>query len=92
MYYLDIARASNLVTKILKCFILFFREKYSEFNPCGVVANCIGVSTLVFAILVVYLVANPRYKRLTEVEVDKYRWGQEMSELEIAEENNKPST
>ena len=69
-----------------------FYGKYNEFHPCGVVANCIGVSTLVFAILVVYLVANPRYKRLTEVEVDKYRWGQEMSELELAEENDKTST
>ena len=54
------------------------------------VANCIGLSIIVFAILVVYLVANPRFKRLTEVEVDKYKWGQEMPELEI-EDTNKPN-
>ena len=67
-----------------------FREKYSKRHPCGVVANCIGLSIIVFAILVVYLVANPRFKRLTEVEVDKYKWGQEMPELEI-EDTNKPN-
>ena len=67
-----------------------FREKYSELHPIGVLANCIGLSTLVFAILVLYLVANPRFKRLTEVEVDKYKrdQAQEMQELEMSIKDN----
>ena len=44
------------------------RSKYSERDPSGVVANWIGLLILIFGILVVYLVANPRFKRLTRPE------------------------
>jgi len=43
-------------------------SKYSERDPSGVVANWIGLLILIFGILVVYLVANPRFKRLTRPE------------------------
>ena len=43
-------------------------SKYQERDPSGVVANWIGLLILVFGVLVVYLVANPRFKRLTRPE------------------------
>jgi len=45
-----------------------FGTKYSERDPSGVVANWIGLLILVFCVMVVYLVANPRFKRLTRPE------------------------
>ena len=55
--------------KIFKKLIsTFFRGAYSERDPSGVVANWIGLLIVVFCALVVYLVANPRFKRLTRPE------------------------
>ena len=49
-------------------FLNFFRSKYQERDPSGVVANWIGLLIVVFCTLVVYLIANPRFKRLTRPE------------------------
>ena len=67
-----------------------FREEYKQFRPIGIFVNWIGLFILIFAILVLYLVANPRFKRLTEVEVDKYKrdQAQEMQELEMSIKDN----
>ena len=46
----------------------FSRSKYQERDPSGVVANWIGLLIVVFCVLVIYLVANPRFKRLTRPE------------------------
>ena len=46
----------------------FYRSSYQERDPSGVVANWIGLLIVVFGALVVYLVANPRFKRLTRPE------------------------
>jgi len=43
-------------------------SKYQERDPSGVVANWIGLLIVVFCTLVVYLIANPRFKRLTRPE------------------------
>jgi len=43
-------------------------SKYQERDPSGVVANWIGLLIVVFCVLVVYLIANPRFKRLTRPE------------------------
>jgi len=43
-------------------------SKYQERDPSGVVANWIGLLIVVFCVLVIYLVANPRFKRLTRPE------------------------
>jgi len=48
--------------------ILSLQGAYSERDPSGVVANWIGLLIVVFCALVVYLVANPRFKRLTRPE------------------------
>ena len=45
-----------------------FRSNYQDRDPSGVVANWIGLLIVVFAAMVVYLVANPRFKRLTRPE------------------------
>ena len=36
---------------------------YSKFEPLGIVGNCICLFVVIFAIMVVYLVANPTFKR-----------------------------
>lgn len=43
-------------------------SKYQDRDPSGVVANWIGLLIGLFCVLVVYLVANPRFKRLTRPE------------------------
>jgi len=43
-------------------------SNYQERDPSGVVANWIGLLIVVFCAMVVYLVANPRFKRLTRPE------------------------
>lgn len=46
-------------------------KNYGARVASGLVANCIGISIFFFAILVVYLVVNPRFKRLTKLNQDQ---------------------
>ena len=60
----------------IKCFNNFYkknsyRKNYGARVASGLVANCIGISIFFFAILVVYLVVNPRFKRLTKLDQDQ---------------------
>ena len=48
-----------------------YRKNYGARVASGLVANCIGISIFFFAILVVYLVVNPRFKRLTKLDQDQ---------------------
>lgn len=48
--------------------IFLSRGKYQERDPEGVMVNWIGLLIIVFAVVVVYLTGNPRYKRLMRPE------------------------
>ena len=43
-------------------------KEYATKTSTGIMVNWIGLLILLFGILVVYLAANPRYKRLTRPE------------------------
>lgn len=60
------AAAAALLGLLEKAFFTSFLEnefKYSRFDPEGVLINCIGVFIVIFTSLVVYLVAESKYKR-----------------------------
>jgi cytochrome b-561 len=63
-----ICACATALLGILEKTIFTLGSKYQERDPSGVVANWIGLLIIIFAALVVYLVANPRFKRLTRPE------------------------
>ena len=44
------------------CFV-YSKEEYQEYNREGVLANVLGLLLVVLAITLVFIVANPNYKR-----------------------------